>query len=76
MGITNFCAVINPPNACILAVGATEKKPKFCETNNVRWVNAMQVTLCSDHRVIDGAVAAQWLKRFKWYVEEPMRMLV
>jgi len=78
MGIHDFCAVINPPNACILAVAATEKKPVFCENseNNLRWVSAMRVTLSGDHRVIDGAVAAQWLNRFKYYVEDPMRMLV
>lgn len=75
-GITQFCAVINPPQACILAVGGTEKKlvPKGAEDFEVAQV--MNVTLSCDHRVVDGAVGARWLQEFKGYMQDPLRMLL
>ena len=78
MGITNFSAIINPPQSCILAIGSTEKKAIFdnCSENSVKWVNSMTVTASYDHRVVDGAVGAQWLNAFKGYIENPMTMLV
>lgn len=78
MGVTNFSAIINPPQSCILAIGSTEKKPVFDadSENSIKWVSNMTVTLSCDHRVVDGAVGAQWLNAFKGYIENPMTMLV
>jgi len=78
MGIDNFSAIINPPQSCILAIGKTEKVPKYDENdaNNLKWVSSMTVTLSCDHRVVDGAVGANWLNSFKGYIENPMHMLV
>lgn len=76
MGVSNFSAIINPPQSCILAVGKTDRVPRPCEENGVRWVNQMVVTLSCDHRVVDGAVGAQWLQAFKGYIENPMTMLL
>lgn len=77
-GVKQFTAIINPPQACILAVGSTELHPVFSETapNKVEFVNKMLVTLSSDHRVVDGAVAARWLNVFRDMLENPMRMLI
>jgi len=77
MGVSDFCAIITPPQACVLAVGGT--KMTFVpnpEDNSPMAVNQMSVTLSSDHRVVDGAVAAQWLNTFKGYLENPMTMLL
>jgi pyruvate dehydrogenase E2 component (dihydrolipoamide acetyltransferase) len=63
-GIDHFSAVINPPQSCILAVGKTEKQVIFSESdpqNPYKVVSKMTVTLSCDHRVVDGAVGAQWL---------------
>lgn len=77
MGVKNFSAVINPPQACILAIGSTEMKGVYCEeTEGVRWVRCMGVTLSCDHRVVDGAVGAKWLKVFKECLENPMNLVV
>lgn len=78
MGVTNFSAIINPPQSTILAIGSTEKKAVFDSNseNTVKWVSSMTVTASYDHRVVDGAVGAQWLNAFKGYIENPMTMLV
>lgn len=77
-GVRNFTAIINPPQACILAVGATEKRIVVDESaeQGLRTANVMTVTLSSDHRVVDGAVGAQWLSAFKSYLEKPNTMLL
>ncbi len=74
-GIKDFCAIINPPQAGILAVGATTAKP-IVRDNNIVIANIMSVTLSADHRVVDGAVAAKFLGSFKGYMENPLSMLV
>lgn len=61
MGVENFTAVINPPQSCILAVGATTKQIVFCPENSHQVKSVMKVTLSCDHRVVDGAVGAKWL---------------
>lgn len=78
LGIKQFTAIINPPQACILAVGATEKVPVYSESapNKIDFQNKMLVTLSSDHRVVDGAIAARWLNAFREYLESPMKMLL
>ncbi|KAG0244061.1 pyruvate dehydrogenase complex dihydrolipoamide acetyltransferase component (E2) [Actinomortierella wolfii] len=75
-GVKHFTAIINPPQSCILAVGATEKRLVPGDDGEVRTANVMAVTLSSDHRTVDGAVAAQWLKAFKGYIENPLKMLL
>lgn len=76
-GITNFSAVINPPQSCILAVGGTQDRllPDNSE-KGFRSGKVMSVTLSCDHRVVDGAVGAQWLKEFRTYLEKPINMLL
>ncbi|KAG0285273.1 pyruvate dehydrogenase complex dihydrolipoamide acetyltransferase component (E2), partial [Linnemannia gamsii] len=76
-GIKHFTAIINPPQSCILAVGATEKRVvPGAEDGEYRTASIMAVTLSSDHRTVDGAVAAQFLKAFKGYMENPLKMLL
>ncbi|MCQ4628991.1 2-oxo acid dehydrogenase subunit E2 [Shinella sp. CPCC 100929] len=74
-GVSDFTAIINPPQAAILAVGAIEER---IVSRNSTAVSArmMRVTLSLDHRAIDGAVGAQWLASFKELVQNPMQILV
>ena len=74
MGIENFDAVINPPHGSILAVGAGMKKPVIANDGSVQTAIVMSVTLSVDHRVIDGALGAQFLARFAHYMENPLAM--
>ncbi|KAM9217024.1 dihydrolipoyllysine-residue acetyltransferase component of pyruvate dehydrogenase complex, mitochondrial [Leptosomus discolor] len=76
-GIKNFSAIINPPQACILAVGSSEKR--LVPADNEKGfdvASVMSVTLSCDHRVVDGAVGAQWLAEFKNFLEKPVTMLL
>ncbi|MEM7525088.1 MAG: 2-oxo acid dehydrogenase subunit E2, partial [Pseudomonadota bacterium] len=73
-GIENFDAVINPPHGSILAVGAGVKKP-VVNGDDLAVATVMSVTLSVDHRVIDGALGAQFLASVKGYLEAPMAML-
>lgn len=74
-GVSDFTAIVNPPQAAILAVGAIEERIVSRDRMAVD-ARMMRVTLSLDHRAIDGAVGAQWLSRFKELVENPMRILV
>ena len=74
-GIEEFTAIINPPDACILAIGAIIEKP-IIQNGQVVAGKIMKVTLSCDHRVVDGATGAQFLQTVKKYLEEPMMMLV
>ncbi|MBZ0130146.1 MAG: pyruvate dehydrogenase complex dihydrolipoamide acetyltransferase [Rhodobacteraceae bacterium] len=74
-GITNFDAVINPPHGSILAVGAGEKKPIVNADGDITVATIMSVTLSVDHRVIDGALGAEFLTAVKGYLEDPLSML-
>jgi pyruvate dehydrogenase E2 component (dihydrolipoamide acetyltransferase) len=74
-GIRDFAAVINPPQGCILAVGAGEQRP-VVRGGQLAVATVMTCTLSSDHRVVDGAVAAQFLAAFKKLVEDPLTMLL
>ncbi|MCH9780793.1 MAG: pyruvate dehydrogenase complex dihydrolipoamide acetyltransferase [Alphaproteobacteria bacterium] len=73
-GVKEFAAVINPPQGCILAVGAGEKRP-VVRNGELAIATMMSVTLSADHRAVDGAVAAQWLGAFKKLMENPLAML-
>ncbi|MFT7389884.1 MAG: pyruvate dehydrogenase E2 component (dihydrolipoamide acetyltransferase) [Paracoccaceae bacterium] len=74
-GIENFDAVINPPHASILAVGAGIKKPVVSASGDIVVATMMSVTLSVDHRVIDGALGAQFLEAVKANLENPLAML-
>uniref|UniRef100_A0A8D8X203 Acetyltransferase component of pyruvate dehydrogenase complex n=2 Tax=Cacopsylla melanoneura TaxID=428564 RepID=A0A8D8X203_9HEMI len=74
-GIKNFSAIINPPQACILAVGSLSQRLVREGNENVP-ADFLSVTLSCDHRVIDGAVGAQWLQAFKELLETPENMLL
>lgn len=74
-GVDHFTAIINPPNVAILAVGAAIKKPVVKNDEVVPgWV--MSMTMSSDHRIVDGAMAAQYLSTVKGYLERPATLLV
>jgi pyruvate dehydrogenase E2 component (dihydrolipoamide acetyltransferase) len=74
-GIDNFDAIINPPHAAILAVGAGAKKPVVGEDGEVKVATVMSTTLSVDHRVIDGALGANLLNAIKDNLENPVAML-
>ncbi len=75
-GIEEFTAIINPPGAAILALGATVKTPVVADDDSIVIKKIMKVTLSCDHRVIDGAVGAAFLTEFKGMVEDPYRVLL
>jgi len=74
-GIDEFTAIINPPDACILAVGGISQEP-VVKNGQIVPGNVMKVTLSCDHRVVDGATGAAFLQTLKSLLEEPLRMLV
>ena len=74
-GIDEFTAIINPPDACILAVGGISQEP-VVKNGAVVPGNVMKVTLSCDHRVVDGATGAAFLQTLKSLLEEPLRMLL
>jgi pyruvate dehydrogenase E2 component (dihydrolipoamide acetyltransferase) len=69
-GVEHFTAVLNPPQAAILAVGATEERP-VAAAGELAVRPMMTVTLTVDHRAVDGAPAADFLRTVKTYLEEP-----
>eukprot|EP00823_Brevimastigomonas_motovehiculus_P004793 TRINITY_DN3279_c0_g1_i1.p1 TRINITY_DN3279_c0_g1~~TRINITY_DN3279_c0_g1_i1.p1 ORF type:complete len:502 (+),score=111.38 TRINITY_DN3279_c0_g1_i1:58-1563(+) len=76
-GVKQFSAIINPPQACILAVGSTEDHVRpASKSGEYITVPMMNVTLSCDHRVVDGAVGAQWIGVFKEFMENPSTMLL
>lgn len=75
MGVKSFDAVINPPQAAILAVGAGEKRP-VVKNGELTVATVMTVTLSCDHRAIDGAVGAEYLAAVKMFLEQPSAMLL
>ena len=75
MGVKDFAAIINPPQAAILAVSAAEQRP-VVKDGALAIATVMTVTLSVDHRVIDGALAAEWLGTFKGIVEDPLQMML
>ncbi|KAJ1277452.1 hypothetical protein BS78_04G005100 [Paspalum vaginatum] len=76
-GIKQFCAIINPPQSAILAIGSAEKRviPGSAD-GQYEFGSFMSATLSCDHRVIDGAIGAEFLKAFKGYIENPTSMLL
>ena len=74
-GIDQFTAIINTPDACILAVGGIAQEP-IVKNGQILPGNVMNVSLSCDHRVVDGATGAAFLQTLKQLLEEPVRMLV
>lgn len=74
-GIEEFTAIINEPNACILAVGAIRQTPAVINSE-IKIANMMKITLSSDHRAVDGAVGAKFVQTLKQLLEEPLRLFV
>lgn len=74
-GIEEFTAIINPPDACIMAVGGIRTEP-VVEDGNIVVGHRMKVTMSCDHRVVDGATGAKFLNSFKEMLEDPIRLLV
>ncbi|HEX7151876.1 MAG TPA: dihydrolipoamide acetyltransferase family protein [Thermoanaerobaculia bacterium] len=75
-GIEEFTAIINPPNAAILAIGAAEARPIVDANRQLIIRDRMKVTMSCDHRIIDGATGAEFLKTLRQYMEQPLRILV
>jgi pyruvate dehydrogenase E2 component (dihydrolipoamide acetyltransferase) len=75
-GVREFSAIINPPQATILAVGAGERRPVETEGGGVRFASLMTVTMSCDHRVVDGALGAELLAAFKEFVEHPVGLML
>ncbi len=75
-GLDRFSAIINPPNAAILAVGGTIKKPVVGPGDTIVVGQRMSLTLSCDHRVVDGALGAQWLAALKDLIEKPALLLL
>ncbi len=75
MGVKNFAAVVNPPHATILAVGAGEQRV-IVRNGEMVIATVMSVTLSTDHRAVDGALGAELLGAFRTYIENPLGMLV
>jgi pyruvate dehydrogenase E2 component (dihydrolipoamide acetyltransferase) len=74
-GVTEFSAIINPPQAAILAVAAGQKRP-VVRHDSLAMATVMTCTLSVDHRVVDGALGATWLREFKRIVEDPLSLLL
>ena len=73
--VSEFTAIINPPDSAILAVGAVRREP-VVDGEQIRPGHRMRVTLSSDHRVIDGALAAQFLGEVRRLLENPLLLMV
>jgi pyruvate dehydrogenase E2 component (dihydrolipoamide acetyltransferase) len=74
-GIEEFTAIINPPDACILAIGGIQQIP-VVKDGQIKIGNVMKLTMSCDHRVVDGATGSAFLQTLKGLLEEPLRMLV
>jgi pyruvate dehydrogenase E2 component (dihydrolipoamide acetyltransferase) len=74
-GVSNFAAIINPPQAAILAVAAGQKRP-VVKDGQLAVATVMTCTLSVDHRVVDGALGAEWLAAFKRIVEDPLSLML
>jgi pyruvate dehydrogenase E2 component (dihydrolipoamide acetyltransferase) len=75
-GIREFAAIINPPHATILAVGAGARRPTEAADGGIRFISQMTVTLSCDHRVVDGALGAELLAAFRHFIEHPVGLMI
>lgn len=74
-GIKQFQAIVNPPQSCIMAVGASNKRPIVVK-DQITTATIMDISISCDHRVVDGAVGAKFLASFKKFIEHPLRMFI
>jgi pyruvate dehydrogenase E2 component (dihydrolipoamide acetyltransferase) len=74
-GVSNFAAIINPPQAAILAVAAGQQRA-VVKNGALAIATVMTCTLSVDHRVVDGALGAEWLAEFKKIVEDPLSLML
>jgi pyruvate dehydrogenase E2 component (dihydrolipoamide acetyltransferase) len=74
-GVSEFAAIINPPQAAILAIGAGQQRP-IVKNGQIAVATMMTCTLSIDHRVVDGALGAEWLAAFKTVVEDPLSLML
>ena len=74
-GVKHFAAIINPPQSAILAVGAGEQRP-VVKDGQLAIATVMTCTLSVDHRVVDGALGAEWLAAFKRMIEDPLSLML
>jgi pyruvate dehydrogenase E2 component (dihydrolipoamide acetyltransferase) len=74
-GIKQFQAIVNPPQSCIMAIGASNKRPVVIN-DNITMATIMDVSISCDHRVVDGAVGAKFLAAFKKFIEQPLRLFI
>jgi len=74
-GIEEFTAIINPPNAAILAIGAAKAQPVVID-RQVAIRDRMKITMSCDHRVVDGAAGADYLRTLRQYIEQPVRLIL
>lgn len=74
-GIKQFQAIVNPPQVCIMAVGASNKRPVVIN-DQVTIATIMDISISCDHRVVDGAVGAKFLNSFKKFIENPLRLFI
>lgn len=76
-GIKNFNAIVNPPQGAILSVGAGQKLPSVCDkTNAIVIKNIMNISISCDHRVVDGALGAEFINKIKEYLENPVALIM
>lgn len=75
-GIEEFTAIINPPNAAILAIGAAEARAVVDANRQIVVRDRMKVTMSCDHRIVDGAAGAEFLKTLRQYIEQPLRLIM
>jgi len=75
-GVREFAAIINPPHATILAVGAAARRPAEAADGGIRFLSQMTVTLSCDHRVVDGALGAELLTAFRHFIEHPVGLMI
>ncbi len=75
-GIREFAAIISPPQATILAIGAAARRPVETADGGFRFVSQMTVTLSCDHRVVDGALGAELLAAFRHFIEHPVALMI
>ena len=74
-GTEEFAAIINPPQSSILAVGAARREPVVTAKGKLKAASLMRVTLSVDHRAVDGAQAAAWMRTFVECLERPVQLL-
>jgi pyruvate dehydrogenase E2 component (dihydrolipoamide acetyltransferase) len=74
-GTEEFAAILNPPQSMILAVGAARREPVVTDAGDLAAATVLRVTLSVDHRAIDGALAAQWMRAFVTILEQPLRII-